>query len=54
MFVVGVFCLGFTLAYFTNSFNFINNFKTSDYGSNTIEEFVSPTDWKPGDVTEKK
>lgn len=54
MFVVGVFCLGFTLAYFTNSFNFINNFKTSDYGSNNIEEFVSPTDWTPGDVTEKK
>ena len=55
--VVGVFgmltVLGGTLAYFTTTTNVVNKFKTGLYQNKIVEEFVSPTNWTPGTVTEK-
>ncbi len=55
--VVGIFgmltILGGTLAYFTTTNNIVNKFKTGLYQNKIVEEFVSPTNWTPGTVTEK-
>lgn len=45
--------LGGTLAYFTTTTNIVNKFKTGLYQNKIVEEFVSPTNWTPGTVTEK-
>ncbi len=45
--------LGGTLAYFTTSDSFVNDFKVAKYGAQIVEEFVSPTDWTPGTTTDK-
>lgn len=45
--------LGGTLAYFTTTGNFVNEFKVAKYGAKIVEEFVSPTNWTPGTTTEK-
>lgn len=45
--------LGGTLAYFTTTTNVVNKFKTGLYQNKIVEEFVSPTNWTPGTVTEK-
>lgn len=45
--------LGGTLAYFSTTKSFINTIKTGIYQTKIFEEFVSPTNWKPGDVAEK-
>lgn len=45
--------LGGTLAYFTTSDSFVNDFKVARYGAQIVEEFVSPTDWTPGTTTDK-
>ena len=42
-----------TLAYYTSSADFENLFSAASYGSLVQEEFVSPTDWTPGDTTPK-
>ena len=49
--IVGV--VGLTLAYFSNSSSVTNIFSTNEYGSTVTEEFVSPTNWTPGTVTDK-
>ena len=45
--------VGLTIAYFSNSTSLDNIFKSKDYGTTYTEEFVSPDNWLPGDVTEK-
>lgn len=45
--------LGGTLAYFTTTTDIVNKFKTGLYQNKIVEEFVSPTNWTPGTVTEK-
>lgn len=49
--VIAIF--GITFAYFGNLMGVVNEFKTNPYGSTVTEQFVSPTNWKPGDTTEK-
>ena len=43
-----------TLAYFTTSTNFINDFKSGLYQNKVEETFVAPTNWTPGDTTTKE
>ena len=45
--------LGVTLAYFTTSDTFNNEFTAGTYSIETQEAFVSPDSWKPGDTVEK-
>ena len=45
--------LGGTLAYFTTSSSISNVLKTALYQNEIIEKFVAPTNWTPGDTTEK-
>jgi len=58
--IIGIFVLfiviliGVTYAYYSNSTNFNNIFKASEYETTIIENFESPKNWKPGDTTEKK
>lgn len=53
LFIAVVTAFGITFAYFGNSIEVENEFNTSLYGSTLVEEFTSPTNWKPGDTTEK-
>ena len=54
IFLVGlVLLIGGTFAYYTSTTEFENRFKPKPYSTEIIEEFVSPSDWKPGDVTPK-
>ncbi len=50
--VVGV--LGGTIAYFTSSATFNNQFNTKPYSTKVTETFESPDNWTPGSVTDKK
>ena len=45
--------IGFTIAYFTSSVDFENEFETALYQIDTVEEFVSPDNWLPGDTIPK-
>lgn len=45
--------VGATVAYFTDTIEVPNVFKTKEYGTEVTEEFVSPTDWTPGTTTDK-
>lgn len=49
--IVGI--VGFTIAFFANSTNINNEFKTKEYGTTITDEFVSPDSWLPGDTTLK-
>ncbi|MBQ9318712.1 MAG: hypothetical protein IJR82_03700, partial [Bacilli bacterium] len=49
--IIGV--VGLTVAYFSSTTTFENVFVTPEYGTEYIEKFTSPDNWKPGDVTEK-
>ena len=49
--VVGV--IGLTLAYFANTANIINEFKSKEYGTTVTEEFTSPENWLPGSTEPK-
>ena len=49
--VVGV--VGLTIAYFSNSTDVSNVFTTQPYGTTVNEDFVAPSNWLPGDVTNK-
>ena len=49
--VIGI--VGVTIAYFSSRATFENVFETPEYGTEYIEKFTSPDNWKPGDVTEK-
>ena len=51
--LVFIFSIGGTLAYFTSTIDINNVFQSGTYKSITTEEFISPNDWKPGDVTPK-
>ena len=51
--VLTICLVGLTIAYFSNSTSLDNIFKSKDYGTTYTEEFVSPDNWLPGDVTEK-
>ncbi len=46
--------IGFTYAYFFNSTQLENEFKSKQFGATFNETFESPGDWKPGDTTEKR
>ena len=48
--VVGV--VGLTIAYFSNSTSVDNVFTTQPYGTTVNEDFVAPSNWLPGDVTD--
>ena len=45
--------IGLTMAYFSSTTTFENEFKTLEYGTTYIEKFTSPNNWLPGDETEK-
>lgn len=45
--------LGSTLAYFTTSKSFANEFKTGKYDHKIVETFTSPSNWIPGQTVEK-
>ena len=49
--IIGI--VGVTVAYFSSRATFENVFETPEYGTEYIEKFTSPDNWKPGDVTEK-
>ena len=50
--VLGI--VGATYAYFTSRAILNNEFKAGTYSTVVIDEFTSPTNWKPGDVTAKR
>ncbi len=50
--IIGV--VGGTIAYFSNYAVFENIFHTDKFEQEIEEKFVSPSDWRPGDTTEKK
>ena len=45
--------IGFTIAYFTSSTDFENEFQTGLYQTTATEVFESPSNWMPGDTTPK-
>ena len=45
--------IGFTIAYFTSSTDFENEFNTGLYQTTATEVFESPQNWMPGDETPK-
>ena len=45
--------VGFTIAYFTSSTDFENEFQTGLYQTEATETFTSPENWMPGDTTPK-
>ena len=51
--VLTVGLIGLTIAYFSNSTSIENEFKTNPYGTTVDEEFTSPSNWLPGDTTDK-
>ena len=49
--VVGV--LGGTIAYFTSTATFNNEFESKPYSTKVTENFISPDNWTPGTTTDK-
>ena len=47
------FVVGGTIAYYTSSDTFNNEFNTGTYVIQTQENFESPDDWTPGTTTDK-
>ena len=45
--------VGVTIAYFSSTTTFENEFQTKEYGTTYTESFVSPDNWLPGDTTNK-
>ena len=43
-----------TIAYFSNGFDFLTGFGAEPFNTTITESFVSPNNWKPGDVTDKQ
>lgn len=52
--IAAIALIGGSIAYFTATVSFENNFQVSTYQSSTTESFTSPRDWKPCDVTPKE
>ena len=46
--------VGLTVAYFANSTDIANEFKTNPYGTTVDETFNAPSNWLPGDITKKE
>lgn len=46
--------LGITFAYFTDSFDLSNVFRTKPFSTSVTEEFTSPDNWLPGTKTNKR
>ena len=46
--------VGVTFAYFQDLIEFPNLFKSKPFSTSSHENFISPTDWKPGDTTPKE
>ena len=46
--------VGLTVAYFANSTDVANEFKTNPYGTTVEETFNAPSNWLPGDITKKE
>ena len=53
--IIFIFILGIrsTLAFFTSTISIPNIFTSLKYETTTTEDFTSPSNWKPGDVTPK-
>ena len=52
--IMGVLCvIGYTIAYYTTSDTFNNEFNTGTYKMVVQEIFESPDNWEPGDTTSK-
>ena len=49
-----LFIIGGTIAYYTSSDTFENEFSTAGYKIEVMEVFTSPTDWTPGTTTPKE
>ena len=49
--IVGI--IGFTYAYFSNSYNLSNEFETLPFNTSVNETIISPDDWVPGSTIEK-
>ena len=45
--------VGGTIAYYSNSTNYTNEFQTAKYKTTTIENFVSPDNWQAGEEINK-
>ena len=52
--VLLILVVGATIAYFNSSTSFNNQFNIGDYNVVVREIFTSPSNWAPGDTTEKK
>lgn len=52
--VVIVGLIGLTIAYFTGTFKFTNQYRTKWFKTSVTEDFDSPNNWTPGTVTDKK
>jgi len=50
--IIGI--VGGTFALFSSDDTFTNIFGTATYNVSAIEQFVSPSEWKPGDDTAKR
>ena len=48
-----LFSVGGTLAFFTSTSELENEFKSGRYKTVSTDNFISPSDWKPGDTTPK-
>ena len=46
--------VGLTVAYFANTTDVANEFKTNPYGTTVEETFNAPSNWLPGDITKKE
>lgn len=46
--------IGLTISYFSNNSSIENQFNTKMFGTTVSENFVSPSDWQPGDITKKE
>ena len=51
--VLTICIVGLTIAYFANSTSVNNIFTTQPYGTTVTENFTSPSNWLPGDTTNK-
>lgn len=52
--VVIVGFIGLTIAYFTGTFKFTNQYRTKWFKTTVTEDFESPKNWTPGTTTDKK
>ena len=51
--VIAILFIGFTIAYFSNKVNVENVFDSHKYSTMTVDNFISPSNWKPGDTVDK-